>query len=61
MSSTETALQTRPQPDGAGFSRRHVLALAALVWTVALNPITGLLAGNSQAEAAIHFRTTQIA
>ncbi|MFD8812786.1 MFS transporter [Streptomyces sp. NPDC059627] len=51
----------RPQLDDAGFSRHHIFALVALLWTVALNPITGLLAGNSQAEVAIHFRTTQIA
>ncbi|WP_416971745.1 MFS transporter [Streptomyces sp. 4F14] len=42
-------------------SSRHVLALAALLWTVALNPIAGLLAGSSQAEVAVHFQTTQIA
>ncbi|MEV8230283.1 MFS transporter [Streptomyces sp. NPDC079167] len=59
MSSTESAPGTRPEE--GGFSTRHALALVALLWTVALNPITGLLAGNAQAEVAIHFRTTQIA
>ncbi|MBZ3905493.1 MFS transporter [Streptomyces griseiscabiei] len=60
MSSTETAPDAA-QADKAGFSSRHLLALAALLWTVALTPVTGLVAGNSQAEVAVHFRTTQIA
>ncbi|MFJ9711281.1 MFS transporter [Streptomyces sp. NPDC101234] len=60
MSSTETAPGTT-QAENTGFSSRHLLALVALLWTVALNPIAGLLSGNSQAEVAVHFRTTQIA
>ncbi|MEU6201214.1 MFS transporter [Streptomyces sp. NPDC047061] len=59
MSSTET-LSDAPTAE-AGFSSRHLLVLIALLWTVALNPVAGLLSGNSQAEVAIHFRTTQIA
>ncbi|MET7782248.1 MFS transporter [Streptomyces sp. NPDC005388] len=59
MSSTETVPDA--QAKEARFSSRHLLALVALLWTVALNPIAGLLAGNSQAEVAVHFHTTQIA
>ncbi|PAK28033.1 MFS transporter [Streptomyces sp. alain-838] len=36
-------------------------SLVTLLWTTALAAITGLLAGNAQADVAIHFRTDQIA
>ncbi|MER7690889.1 MFS transporter [Streptomyces sp. NPDC097610] len=61
MSSIETEPVSNPPTEKTRFSSRHLLALVALLWTVALNPIAGLLAGNSQAEVAVHFRTTQIA
>ncbi|NNN29414.1 MFS transporter [Streptomyces sp. S3(2020)] len=61
MSSTETAPDASQAAEGTRFSSRHLLALVALLWTVALNPIAGLLSGTSQAEVAVHFRTTQIA
>ncbi|MFJ8194109.1 MFS transporter [Streptomyces sp. NPDC096094] len=59
MSSTQTAPDT--ESGESTFSAKHALALVTLLWTVALSPITGLLAGNAQAEVAIHFQTTQIA
>ncbi|MEE1800686.1 MULTISPECIES: MFS transporter [unclassified Streptomyces] len=55
--------KTAPQPteEPARFGVRHALVLMALLLTVALNPIVGLLSGNAQAEIAIHFRTTELA
>ncbi|MDG9724351.1 MFS transporter [Streptomyces sp. DH41] len=59
MSSPRTTPRT--ESGDSTFSAKHALALVTLLWTVALNPITGLLAGNAQAEVAIHFQTTHIA
>ncbi|MGX9885539.1 MFS transporter [Streptomyces sp. NPDC002276] len=47
--------------EATGFSARHALVLFALLLSVALSPIVGLVSGNAQAEIAIHFHTTQIA
>ena len=58
-----SAVSTVPdqQAEDAPITARHIVILIALIWNVALNPIAGLLLGNSQAAVAIHFHTTQIA
>lgn len=59
MSQTQTAA---PQEHERPLStRRNVLVVIALVWTVQLVALMAALSGISQAEVAIHFRTTEIA
>ncbi|WP_105972070.1 MFS transporter [Streptomyces geranii] len=59
MSQTQTAA---PQEHERSLStRRNVLVVVALVWTVQLVALMAALSGISQAEIAIHFRTTEIA
>ncbi|MFI1357927.1 MFS transporter [Streptomyces sp. NPDC020898] len=60
MSQTQTA--AAPQEHERPLStRRNVLVVIALVWTVQLVALMAALSGISQAEVAIHFRTTEIA
>ncbi|MFE6820937.1 MFS transporter [Streptomyces sp. NPDC057690] len=61
MSAIEESTVPTTNSEGRGFTPRHTLTLAALLWTTALAAITGLLAGSAQADVAIHFHTTQIA
>ncbi|MFD4505378.1 MFS transporter [Streptomyces sp. NPDC058457] len=61
MSATEESTVTPVKADVSRFTPRQALTLVALLWTTALTAITGLLAGNAQADIAIHFHTTQIA
>ncbi len=58
-----SAVSTVPdqQSEDTPITARHIVILIALIWNVALSPISGLLLGNSQAAVAIHFHTTQIA
>ena len=58
--STVSTVPDRQSAD-APITARHIVILIALIWNVALNPISGLMLGNSQAAIAIHFHTTQIA
>lgn len=59
MTQTQTAA---PQEAERPLStRRNVLVVVALVWTVQLVALMAALSGIAQAEVAIHFRTTEIA
>ncbi|MFJ8109544.1 MFS transporter [Streptomyces sp. NPDC096132] len=59
MSPTQTAA---PQAQERSLSTtRHALIVIALLWTVQLVALVAALSGISQAEVAIHFRTTEIA
>lgn len=58
---TSTASAPSPEADRAGFGARTALVLVSLVWPAQLLSAIGLLAGNAQAQIAIHFHTTQIA
>jgi hypothetical protein len=59
MSATETG--SEPGAREGGFDARHSIILLALLLTVGLNSLVGLLVANSQAGIAIHFRTAEIA
>ena len=59
MSQTQTAA---PEEHERPLStRRNVLVVVALVWTVQLVALMAALSGIAQADVAIHFRTTEIA
>ncbi|MGW3651541.1 MFS transporter [Streptomyces sp. NPDC000878] len=59
MSQTKTAA---PEEHERPLStRRNVLVVVALVWTVQLVALMAALSGIAQADVAIHFRTTEIA
>ncbi|MGW5106211.1 MFS transporter [Nocardia sp. NPDC004123] len=57
---TTTATE-RQDSSGAGIGARYALLLISLIWPAQLLSMIGLLAGNAQAQIAIHFQTTQIA
>ncbi|WP_406496954.1 MFS transporter [Streptomyces sp. NBC_01604] len=62
MSQTQTPQIPPPKRDEASRSTsRNVLVVIALVWTVQLVALMAALSGISQADVAIHFRTTEIA
>lgn len=58
---TSTAASPRHGAGGSGFGVRLALMLISLLWSAQLMSVIGLLAGNAQAEIAVHFQTTQIA
>ncbi|KAB2341607.1 MFS transporter [Actinomadura rudentiformis] len=58
---TSTDASPRNAAKGAGFGARYALMLIALLWSAQLLSVVGLLAGNAQAQVAIHFHTTQVA
>ncbi|MGI5219093.1 MFS transporter [Nocardia sp. CA-290969] len=57
-----TTTATQPHGSrGTGRNARYALLLISLIWPAQLLSVIGLLAGNAQAQIAIHFQTTQIA
>ena len=44
----------------SGFGARFGMMLVVLLWSAELNSLVGLMAGNTQAQVAIHYHTTQI-
>ncbi|MEU1184597.1 MFS transporter [Streptomyces sp. NPDC005820] len=62
MSPLSQTSTTTPQASERPLStRRNVLVVIALLWTVQLVALMAALSGITQAEVAIHFRTTEIA
>ncbi|WP_106400480.1 MFS transporter [Actinocorallia populi] len=56
-----TSPDSPPRAGRTGFGPRLAVLLLALLWPAQLLPMIGLLAGNAQADVALHFHTTQIA
>ncbi|MFE6489793.1 MFS transporter, partial [Streptomyces sp. NPDC057757] len=61
MSETRTAPPQSPEPETTRSATRNAFIVVALLWAVQLVALVAALSGISQAEVAIHFRTTEIA